>query len=347
MRHRPNGNDPDHGSRAPRTYTNPVYDGYFADPFVWRHGDAYYAVGTGAREAAGVAGQGGTAGQGSIFPLLRSDDFVSWRQVGHALEPPDPRLGHSFWAPEVAEEGRAFYLYYSVGFEDKNHQLRVAVSERPEGPYRDVGTPLLEPTATPFAIDPHPFRDADGQWYLFYARDFLDPGLDFRVGTALAARRMDGMVRLGDEETVILRAGFDWQRFQRDRPMYGGVFDWHTLEGPCVRRHGGGYFCFYSGGRWEGETYGVDYAVADRVLGPYVQPAALEWPRLLRSVPGRLLGPGHNSVVAGPDGVTEYLAYHAWDVGLTARRLCLDRLRWSADGPACDGPTWEAQVVPC
>jgi len=42
----------------------------------------------------------------------------------------------------------------------------------PLGPYQDVG-PLLDPSDCPFAIDPHPFRDEDGQWYLF-ARDFLD-----------------------------------------------------------------------------------------------------------------------------------------------------------------------------
>ena len=30
----------------PATYTNPVHDGYFADPFVLRHGGAYYAFGT-------------------------------------------------------------------------------------------------------------------------------------------------------------------------------------------------------------------------------------------------------------------------------------------------------------
>jgi len=44
--------------------------------------------------------------------------------------------------------------------------------------------------------------------------------------------------------------------------MYGRVWDWHTLEGPFVRKHDGRYYCFYSGGRWETESYGVDYGVA-------------------------------------------------------------------------------------
>jgi beta-xylosidase len=332
--------------QAPRTYTNPVFEGYFADPFVWRHGVTYYAVGTGAAEAAGEPGRSNKEpGPASIFPLLRSEDFVTWRQVGHALIPPDSRPGHTFWAPEVAEDRGTFFLYYSVGHEDKGHQLRVARSDRPEGPYRDLGSPLIDPAAVSFAIDPHPFHDRDGRWYLFYAQDFLDSGPQFRAGTALAARPLHDMVKLGHEATVILRARCDWQRFRRDRLMYGQVFDWHTLEGPCVRFHSGRYYCFYSGGCWENESYGVDYAVADSIAGPYLQPAYLEQPRVLRSVPGRFLGPGHNSIVLGPDGATEYLAYHAWDVDRTARRFCLDRLLWTADGPRCDGPTWQPQAV--
>jgi beta-xylosidase len=327
-----------------RTYTNPVYDGYFADPFVWEHAGNYYAVGTGALEAAGgAAGTGPPAAR--VLPLLRSDDFVTWRYIGNALERPDSRLGSTFWAPDVAHEAGTFYLYYSVGHEDQEHQLRVAVADRPEGPYRDVGRPLLDPQGCPFAIDPHPFQDDDGRWYLFYARDFLDTEGGARAGTALAVDRLEDMTRLAGEERVVLRAGFDWQRFQANRRMYGRVFDWHTLEGPCVRRHEGRYYCFYSGGRWETENYGVDYGVADCVLGPYAHPTDLEGPRVLRSVPGRVLGPGHNSVVVGPDGETEYLAYHAWGSDMTARRMFLDRLLWTPDGPRCAGPTGQPQTV--
>src|SRR5712692_6993618 len=123
-----------------RSYTNPVYDGYFADPFAWEHGGQYYAVGTGPLEAEGEAEKAG----GRLFPLLGSEDFVHWRPAGRALLRPDANLGDSFWAPEVAYEGGKFYLYYSVGHGDKNHQLRVATSDRPEGPYRDTGVPLTE-----------------------------------------------------------------------------------------------------------------------------------------------------------------------------------------------------------
>lgn len=75
-----------------------------------------------------------------------------------------------------------------------------------------------------------------------------------------------------------------------------------TLEGPTLRLHNGQYTLLDSGGNWDGGTYGVEYAVADPV-------------------------PGHCSVTIGPDG-KEVVVYHAWDTGITARRLCIDPLVW-------------------
>lgn len=315
------------------SHLNPVHPDYFADPFVWQHDGTYYAIGT--PPAPGVYSER----PARVFPLLRSGDLFQWEPLGEALVRPDAALGDDFWAPEVAFHEGQFYLYYSVGHRDRDHQLRVAVSPCPEGPYEDCGRPLIDPADCPFGIDPHPFRDDDGQWYLFYARDFLDTDGGARPGTALVADRLRDMTRLDGAETVILRATRDWQRFLANRMMYGAVYDWHTLEGPFVRKHAGRYYCFYSGGRWETECYGVDYGVADAILGPYVSEGNEDGPRVLRTVPGAVIGPGHNSVVTGPDGATEWLVYHAWDTAHTARRLSIDRLLWTPDGPRCDGPT--------
>jgi beta-xylosidase len=321
-------------------YANPVYEEYFADPFVWRVGDVYYAVGTGAAEAAGDVGS-------RVFPLLTSVDLVHWRALGHALERPDAALGNAFWAPEVAEREGRFYLYYSVGHGERDHQIRVAISERgrPDGPYRDAGG-LTELAECVFAIDAHPFRDPEtGRDYLFYARDFLDSSDGARPGTALVVQEMRGMTRLVGEPRTVLRAHWDWQRYEKDRPMYGRVFDWHTLEGPSVIFRNGTYYCMYSGGCWQTARYGVDYATATHVLGPWNDAANADGPRLLRGVPGRVIGPGHHSVVVGPDGHTMFVCYHAWDPAMTARRLCIDPLVFTKDGLRCDGPSWSARTV--
>ncbi len=315
-----------------KAHANPVYAAYFADPFVWVAGETYYAVGTGAADAEGES-------LGKAFTILQSEDFYSWHFAANALVRPDPALGDTFWAPEVARHEGQFYLYYSVGHGDKNHQLRVAQAESPFGPYQDLGISLINPEGCPFAIDPHPFQDDDGQWYLFYARDFLDTA-GGRAGTALMVAKMDGMTRLVDEGNVVLRARSDWQRFQKNRSMYGRVWDWHTLEGPCVRKYEGHYYCFYSGGRWENETYGVDYGVAAHVMGPYSDVGNEGGPRVLRTVHGKVTGPGHNSIVSGLDGQSQYIVYHAWNKDMTKRQMCIDRLFWTSDGPRCEGPTF-------
>ena len=245
---------------------------------------------------------------------------------------PDPVLGDNFWAPAVAFADNRFYLYYSVGHGDKLHQLRVAISESPQGPYKDAGKPLLDPSKCPFAIDPHPFQDDDGRWYLFYATDFLDTSDGTRAGTALVACPMRSMTQLACPGTTILRACCDWQRFQSNRLMYGRLWDWHTLEGPCVCKHDGHYYCFYSGGRWETENYGVDYGVADSILGPYSDAGSERGPRVLRTVLGKLVGPGHNSVI-GPEGETEYIVFHAWDKEMRIRQMFIDKLLWTPNGP--------------
>jgi GH43 family beta-xylosidase len=324
-------------------YRNPVYSEEFADPFVWKNEGEYYAIGTGRSEARGISRDGRDP---AIFPLLRSTDLVNWRSAGAALIPPDPALGTTFWAPEVATDGRRWYLYYSVGHGDRLHQIRVAVADTPLGPYDDAAA-LTDLDGCAFAIDPHPFRDDDGRWYLFHARDFLtttnERGLTVRVGTALVVRELTTMTQLSAEETTVARARCDWQRFAADRMMYGQLCDWHTLEGPFVVKDRNRYFCLFSGGCWQTSTYGVDYVAADTVLGEYSDEGVERGPRILRTVPDRVIGPGHCSVVVGPDAVSRYLVYHAWDPEHSARRMCIDGLSFEADGPRCDGPTWTTQ----
>ena len=310
-----------------RVYRNPVYDGYFADPFVLAHDGAYFAYGTG--EPVG----------GRIFEVLRSTDLAHWSRVGGALEPLGAELGSDYWAPEVVAADGRFWMYYSVGFGDRRHHLRVAVADGPEGPFRDLGIDLTPGEL--FAIDPHPFRDADGHWYLFYGRDVLDAE---RVGTHLAVAELSTMSTLAGPGREVLAPTADWQIFARDREMYDGIYDWHTLEGPTVRRHDGGYVCIYSGGSYLNESYHVAWAFAPHPFGPWTEPPAGRR-RLLATVPGRVRGPGHNSVTTTPAG-TDMLVYHAWDPDGRRRQMCIDPLHWDADGPWTPGPSWTEQSLP-
>jgi arabinan endo-1,5-alpha-L-arabinosidase len=279
----------------------------------------------------------GSVVDGRVFEVLTSPDLVTWTPVGGALIPIDEALGTDYWAPEVAEADGSFWLYYSQGFGDARHHLRVARSDSAYGPFLDAGVNLTPHEL--FAIDPHPFLDVDGTWYLFYARDVLDAE---RVGTQLAVDVLPTMTSTAGLSQKVLGPTADWQIFSRGRQMYGRTYDWHTLEGPVVCRRDDRYYCLYSGGSYLGEGYSVAWARAKHPLGPWVEPAAGP---LLKTVPGHVRGPGHNSIVTTYGG-TDMLVYHAWDESASKRMMCIDPLLWDHDGPHTQGPSWEPQPLP-
>ncbi len=302
----------------------PVHPGYMADPFVLRTGSGYVAYGTFPPDAPDRAD-----GDHREFRVMTSPDLVHWTHHGGALEPLPREAGTDYWAPEVAEVDGRFYLYYSVGHGFHDHHLRVAVADVATGPFVDAGVDLTPDER--FAIDPHPYLDADGTWYLYYAHDVLEGD---RVGTMLAVDRLVTMTQVAGEPTTILRPDADWQIYLRQREMYGEVWDWHTLEGPFVRRRGDRLYLFHSGGNWENETYGVAWAEADHPVGPWTPSADPR--RVLYTIEPWAIGPGHNSLTTTADG-EDVIVYHAWDEARQRRRMYVAPLRWDDDGPHVPG----------
>ena len=299
-------------------YSNPVWDGYCADPFVLRHEDVYYAYGTGPTDASGRQ-----------FVVLRSPDLVNWERLPNALQPVAAFAKQPHWAPEVAFSQGKFWMYYSAdeASNDASHRLRVAVAKAPGGPFEDVGQPLLDDPG--FSIDASPFQDPQsGQWHLFYARDFFDARVG--TGTAMVTLAHD-MTTVTSEPSVVVRASNDWQIYERARQHYGQLWDkWHTVEGPFVIYREGRYYCFYAAGNWQNESYGVSYAVADSPRGPWT-----DFGDRARVLQGneQTIGPGHCSVVLAPDNQALVCCYHAWNAERTMRQLCVDPIEWDGDKP--------------
>ena len=312
---------PTHATPRPAA---PLWDGYCADPFVLREdGGRYVMYGT-----TPVPLPGGRA-----FQVLVSDDLESWQDAGGALEVgQDTPAGTEFWAPEVAWADGRYWMYYSAGIGDSGHRLRVATSSEATGPFQDSGA-VLTPDL-PFAIDPSPYRDRTGAWWLFYATDLVEGD---RPGTVLAVQRLVDMTRLDGSPEVILRATADWQRYEADREMYGGVHDWHTLEGPAVLDDAdGGCVLLYSGGNWQTPGYGVAAARADAAAGPWHEDAARA--PLVTSASTGLVGPGHCSVLSAEDG-SHHLFLHAWDRSSQRRRPYRMALRLQEGTVVVDHPT--------
>lgn len=306
------------GSAIEFTYHNPVWDGYLADPQVLFHNGYYYAYGT------------DPTGEGRRFPVLRSNDLAAWTFMGKVLEPVSEPPLKEYWAPEVIEHQGRFYLYYAG-----DRKMRVAIANNPLGPFNDTGR-LLFPDE-PFSIDGHPFFDPVSQtWYLFFAKDFFDQ----RVGTALAVVQLDeDMVSTVGPIRPVLRAFSDWQIYERNRTLYDRQWDaWHTVEGPYVIYRNGLYHCFYSGGNWQTPGYGVGCAVSENILGPYKDKWSKDKASVLRTIPDKLTGPGHNSVIIGPDHETWLMVYHSWDPERTKRQMCIDPIVWTQQGPKVFNP---------
>jgi arabinan endo-1,5-alpha-L-arabinosidase len=300
-------------------FSKPVWNGYFADPFILKCEDGYFAYGTGDHRH---------FERKTAFDVLFSKDLVRWSLKSRILEKSE---FPSYWAPEVARSNNQFFLYYSAGgSEGEGHHIRVAASDKPDGPFEDIGPFQFEQNEK-FSIDAHPFQDPkDGQWYLFFCKDFFDE----RVGTGIAVVTMTKTMRsaIGPSLTV-LRASQDWQIFEQNRFWYNQAWSaWHTVEGPSVVCRDNQYYCFYSGGLWKGENYGVSFARSAKVLGPYTEPFA-EGPTVLKTSVNGLFGPGHNSIVVGPDNLKDVIVYHAWDEQRAKRQMYIDVLEWALEGP--------------
>jgi arabinan endo-1,5-alpha-L-arabinosidase len=291
----------------------PVFDGYFADPFLSRVGDEYIAYGSCDPHHPRPG-----------FEAIRSSDLREWTSVGNVFDGVDPSLGSAYWAPEVAFADGEYWMYYSLGEGIAGHHIRVARGASPLGPFTDCGINLTPGES--FAIDAHPFRDHDGSWYLFFARDVLQSD---RPGTHLAVTRLTSMTSTDGVTTAVLAPDADWQIYERARTMYGRVLDWYTLEGPSVIRVAGSYHLFFSGGSWEGDGYGVSVATAAHPLGPWLHSPSPAADVLSSRITG-LVGPGHNSILPGDDD-PDFIAYHAWNSERTRRQMYIDRLTW-ADG---------------
>jgi len=310
------------------TYLNPVYERPFADPFVLKYRGEYWGYCTGFWY------------DEKCFGVLHSRDLIHWRELGGAMEPL-PFAATCYWAPEVVYESGRFLMYYSVGNEVQM-QIRVAAAELPEGPFVDTGHRL---TDEEFAIDPHIFIDDDGVRYFFYATDFLKYT---HIGTGTVYDRMLDDWTLAGQPRPVTRARYDWQVYDPQRMEKGGV-RWHTVEGPFVLKHKGRYYQMFSGGNWKYPTYGVSYATSDRI------DRSDEWTQdadgqqilpILRTIPGRVIGPGHNSVIRGPDNRQLFCVYHCWTPEQNDRVMAIDRLDWAGEKMLVLGPTTTPQPTP-
>lgn len=280
---------------------NPQFEG--ADPHAMMIGDELWIFPTG--------GPGGSWAA-DRFGAFSSRDLKTWQPRGELIRrdqirwiKDDGAPEHFLWAPGVATRNGRYYLYYSVGPQNPTpSRIGVAVADRPEGPYRDSGRPLVTGDKAFEAIDPMVFTDRkSGKTYLYAG------------GSAGARLRVwelkPDMVSIAREVAVATPPQF--------------------TEGAFMHERGGIYYLSYSHGRFNGPDYSVHYATAPSPTGPWRYRGAI------LTSDARHQGPGHHSFVTLPDG-RPLIVYHRWDRApgpgpfQGERVVAIDRIAYTPDG---------------
>ena len=273
-------------------------------------------------------------------PVYESTDLLNWASAGIALSSAGAPewAACEYWAPEVIHQDGIFYMYVAGTTrlpggrgDDGARRIGVARSTNPVGPFVLDAQPLIDH----WSIDAHPFCDDDGSWWLFYnVRTDETRYVDGTIGCGNAVDQLLLPDTLAGEETVILTPDERWEG--------NSTGTWYWNEGAWVVRRSGVLFQIYSGGFFEDKTYGLGLAVADHPRGPWTKDAA----NPLFVSTESLIGPGHNSLVLGPDGVTTYIVFHARTTGREGRAVFVERFEWVGDRFRIGGaPTAETPTV--
>jgi len=301
-------------------YDNPVYPEDFPDPHVLFFEGVYYAY--------------ATTAYGVNIQLIRSTDLATWERVGDALPAlpgwADPASGLT-WAPGVIRIGDTFVLYYTTRYREAGRQcISLATSPDPEGPFQDASTePFICQLELGGSIDPYPFQDEDGTYYLLWKNDGNCCGLE--VVLWIQQLSDDGLFLVGEPVRLI-------QRDQAwERPL---------IENPAMLRVEDRYYLFYSGNRWESHEYAVGYAVCESITGPCEKPRQ----EPVFSFGNGAMGPGGQAFFYDAAG-NLWMAYHAWtgiDVGYPGgeRSLRIDPVKFVEDEPVIEGPSVDPQPLP-
>lgn len=243
-----------------------------ADPFIMLWKGKYYAYGTLMDD--GIA-------------VYVSQDLKTWHVPKKiegilALHKRNSWGDHWFWAPEVYHVNGKFYMYYTA-----EEHILVATSESPVGPFKQkIQVPILENEK---AIDPTLFIDDDGTPYLFFVR-FID-GLSIWM-----AELKDNLINIKPGAMhKCLSVSQSWEKVRA-----------RVNEAPFVIKRNGVYYMTYSANGYKSPFYGVGYATATNITGPWTK---YEGNPILQK-PGDLVGTGHSTMFTDKNGNLR-IVFHA------------------------------------
>ena len=279
---------------------NPIFEGWYADPEGMIYDDTYWVYPT----------TSDVYEKQTYFDCFSSKDLITWTKHHNIIDTTEVKWANkAMWAPSVIRKDGKYYFFFGANDVHKGEigGIGVAVSGRPEGPYKDlIGKPLINKIvngAQP--IDQFVFRDDNGEHYMYYG------------GWGHC-----NIVRLKDDFTGL--RPFD------DGKMYKEVTPENYVEGPFVFKKNNKYYFMWSEGNWGGADYSVAYAIADSPFGPFNRVGTI-----LQQDANVATGAGHHSVMHVPDTDDYYIIYHRrplQDDFANHRHTCIDKLKFDKEG---------------
>lgn len=272
-------------AQAPPYIKNPIINKDFPDPTIVPFNGKYYAYATNST----------VRGKLAHIQVAVSENLQDWTVLGDALPMKPMWADRDFWAPHVLYDSalNKYVLFYS-GESGKGKCLGVAYANKPEGPFIDMGKPLL--CGEGFVnIDPMAFIDPKSKKKLLYW------GSDHQ---AIKVQEMKD----------------DWSAFKEGSlpqdivyPRQEKKYD-NLIEGAWVDFHKGYYYLYYSGDNCCGvdASYAVLVARSKHPTGPFERLGASRSSNssVILEKDSAWLAPGHNSIFRDTKGQT-YIAYHA------------------------------------
>lgn len=286
---------------TPASSGNPVFQGWYADPEAAVFGKQFWIYPTySARYEEQV-----------FFDAFSSADLVRWTKHPRILDTASVKWARrAVWAPAVVQKDGKYFLFFGANDIQNDQEyggIGVAVSDKPQGPFKDyLGKPLVDKFhngAQP--IDQFVFKDVDGKYYLIYGG----------WGHCNIARLKDdftGFIPFEDGKT-----------FREITPE-------SYVEGPIMFVHNKKYYFMWSEGGWTGPNYSVAYAIGDSPFGPFKRIG-----KILQQDSSVATGAGHHSVIHSPKSDKWYIIYHRRPLGETDgnhRVTCIDRMYFDPEG---------------
>jgi beta-xylosidase len=206
-----------------------------------------------------------------VFSMVSIDgEVIDHGEVLHVKD--IPWAGRQLWDSDAAYKNGKYYIYFSLKDKNDVFHLGVAISDRPEGPFKAEENPIKGS----YSIDPCVFEEEDGSYYMYFG------GL---WGGQLQRYRNNKAIECGHEPAdnepalcpKVVKLDENMLGFAEDphdliitdeygEPLKAGDHDRRFFEASWMHKYNGNYYFSYS----TGDTHLLCYAISDSPYGPFI-----------------------------------------------------------------------------